>query len=96
MQTRYQIPTPEAAWLMNLLEDRDVPRPVPTSRDETVDRLRGLEETVRMLVSLIDPREVAAAIRAQEKSIDNPQLMEWARRSVPPEELAGFEEERPW
>jgi hypothetical protein len=95
-RTEKHIPAPEANWLIKLLNDQDEPRPVPNGPAEVENQLNGLEATVRMLVSIIDPQEIAAAIRLQKTSIDNQQLLEWAGRCEPPANLATVQEERPW
>jgi hypothetical protein len=95
-QRATHIPAPEANWLIKLLSDHDEPRPVPSNPTEVEDRLKGLEATVRMLVSIMDPQEIAAAMRLQKSSIDNQQLLEWAARCEAPADLVTVQEERPW
>lgn len=91
-----QISSVEASWLLTLLKDREEPLPRPVAPADVEHQLAGLEATVRLLVSIVDPNELAAAIRVRESSIANRQLLEWANQCQPPAELVGQADERPW
>jgi hypothetical protein len=53
-----------------------------------------LREQMQMLLSLLDPEEVAAAARVRAKAPTNAELRLWADASVAPEVLS--QEECPW
>jgi hypothetical protein len=91
-----QISSVEASWLLTLLNDQEKPLQRPAASAEIEDHIAGLEATVRLLVSIVDPNELAAAIRLRQSTIENEQLIEWANQCEPPAELVSQAEERPW
>lgn len=58
-----------------------------------VDQLRNL---VDMLLVLVDPEDVEAALRLKSKTPTEAEWQEIAQDSQPPEELQGLQEEKPW
>jgi len=58
--------------------------------------VHNLRAVVKLLMSVVDVEDVAAAVRLQQMSPSNAQLKLWAAASDAPAHLCGQQEERPW
>jgi hypothetical protein len=63
--------------------------------EEVLDR-RSQETVLDMVVVLVDPDDVSAALELKNVTPPNAELLRMSAESTPPPELLGQNEERPW
>ncbi|HUY88879.1 MAG TPA: hypothetical protein VMV10_09110 [Pirellulales bacterium] len=72
--------------------------PVQNLRNKIYEReILRLTGLVNMLLVLVDPQDVEAALRLKETTPSNATMLQWAKRAeIPPETDEDTDEECPW